>query len=49
MNMIGCRNKSSHTYNSETAGELAAAIHDAYIIEFRKLYERMKDYAEKNN
>jgi nucleotidyltransferase substrate binding protein (TIGR01987 family) len=46
MDMIESRNKSSHTYNSDTAQSLVSVILDSYIAEFRALYKRMKDYAE---
>jgi nucleotidyltransferase substrate binding protein (TIGR01987 family) len=46
MDMIESRNKSSHTYNSDTAQSLVSVILDCYIVEFRALYKRMKSYAE---
>lgn len=34
MAMIAARNKSSHTYNEKTAGEVAAAITSSFVKEF---------------
>jgi nucleotidyltransferase substrate binding protein (TIGR01987 family) len=44
MNMITSRNAVSHTYNVETAGEIAGAILNTYISEFRKLFQTMGRY-----
>jgi nucleotidyltransferase substrate binding protein (TIGR01987 family) len=41
MEMIESRNKSSHTYNADTADSIAKAILGSYIDEFRKLKEMM--------
>ncbi len=42
MEMIGSRNQSSHTYNIETAAEIAKAIDDRYWQAFRLFLEAME-------
>ena len=41
MNMINSRNKTSHTYNEETASEIAEQIINEYYSEFEKLSEKL--------
>ena len=41
MLMIKCRNRSSHTYNENTAREIAEAILGSFVAEFEKCLERM--------
>jgi len=36
MAMIQSRNLSSHTYNKQTVGEIAAAILNSFVAEFHK-------------
>jgi len=43
MQMIDSRIKTSHTYNQETADEIAAAILDTYFYLFKGLYKTMED------
>jgi nucleotidyltransferase substrate binding protein (TIGR01987 family) len=44
MDMISSRNATSHTYNVETADEIAGSVLEIYIFEFRKLFQTMKRY-----
>jgi nucleotidyltransferase substrate binding protein (TIGR01987 family) len=46
MNMIESRNKSSHTYNTDTAQAIVRLILDTYIGEFRKLNIRMQSFTD---
>jgi len=41
MDMIKSRNNTSHTYNEETADEIAKAIINDYYIEFEKLNKKL--------
>jgi nucleotidyltransferase substrate binding protein (TIGR01987 family) len=41
MNMIKSRNKTSHTYNEETAAEIVKSILDSYYDEFDKLRRKL--------
>ena len=41
MDMIKSRNNTSHTYNEETANEIAEAIINDYYNEFEKLNEKL--------
>ncbi len=43
MDMIQSRNNTSHTYNEETANEIAKAIIDNYYSEFEKLINKLND------
>ncbi len=43
MDMILSRNKSSHTYNEETADEIVNAILNNYYIEFNKLHQKLSE------
>ena len=43
MNMIESRSKTSHTYNEETADEIASAVLNRYYPMFRKLHETMSE------
>ena len=43
MDMIKNRNRSSHTYNQETANEISEAILLDYHNEFTKLYQKLFD------
>jgi nucleotidyltransferase substrate binding protein (TIGR01987 family) len=49
MNMIENRNKSSHTYNTDTAQAIVQLVLNSYIEEFRKLKIRMQSYMEAQN
>jgi nucleotidyltransferase substrate binding protein (TIGR01987 family) len=49
MNMINSRNESSHTYNTETADEIAGSIFNTYIFEFQKLTKTMGRYLPENS
>lgn len=40
MEMIQSRNKSTHTYESETAAEIAEAVTSVYVDEFAKFKEK---------
>lgn len=42
MDMIGSRNKTSHTYNEETADEIYAKIIHAYYPAFVEFYKNME-------
>jgi nucleotidyltransferase substrate binding protein (TIGR01987 family) len=46
MEMIKSRNETSHTYNIETANEIAALILNSYIGEYRRLAITMNKYLE---
>jgi nucleotidyltransferase substrate binding protein (TIGR01987 family) len=41
MEMIKSRNKTSHTYNAETAEEIATQIMQSYYAEFEQLSDRL--------
>ena|SRR5690606_10203757 len=43
MNMIKSRNETSHTYNEETANEIAAEIIDLYHPLFKKFQSKMEN------
>jgi nucleotidyltransferase substrate binding protein (TIGR01987 family) len=43
MAMIESRNRSSHTYNEKTANEIASAILDGFVAEFRKFQTRFEE------
>lgn len=43
MKMIKSRNESSHTYNEETADEIASLILDSYYAEFQQLKQRLTE------
>jgi nucleotidyltransferase substrate binding protein (TIGR01987 family) len=43
MDMIGSRNKTSHTYNKETADEIFEAIVNHYYEAFKQFQQKMKD------
>ena len=45
MDMIASRNASSHTYNEETAAEIAEKCVNLYCVEFQKLKERLEKEA----
>jgi nucleotidyltransferase substrate binding protein (TIGR01987 family) len=47
MEMIGSRNQSSHTYNLETAAEIARAIDARYWAAFRDLLDSMDARAQR--
>lgn len=52
MDMIQSRNKTSHTYNEETANEIVAAIEADYFAEFIKLratLTRLQEEEEEQN
>lgn len=52
MDMIQSRNKTSHTYDEETANEIASAIVENYFAEFIKLRDtltRLKEEEEEQN
>ena len=40
MAMIKSRNQTTHTYNEETAAEIAAAITSSYLAEFFEFQKR---------
>ena len=42
MDMIASRNKTSHTYNEETANEIYSKILDDYVAAFREFKENME-------
>ena len=42
MEMIKSRNKTSHTYNEETADEIATLIIESYYAEFEQLRTRLE-------
>lgn len=46
MATIASRNRSSHTYDEETANQLARAISDHYLTLFEELATRMKALAD---
>ena len=48
MDMIQSRNKSSHTYNEETADEIRDVILDIYYNEFVTLKKKLLEIKEKN-
>lgn len=43
MEMIASRNQTSHTYNEDTANEIAEAITSAYVAAFQKFLKRFTD------
>ena len=43
MAMIKSRNQTTHTYNEEIAGEIAAAITSSYLAEFEKFQKRFSE------
>ena len=47
MDMIKSRNKTSHTYNEETAKEIIELILNDYHIEFKKLYHKLFELKSK--
>ena len=47
MEMIRSRNQASHTYNLETAAEIARAIDERYWAAFRLLLDSMDDRAQR--
>ena len=46
MNMINSRNKTSHTYNEETANEIVAEIIEDYYFEFEKLSKKLTELSK---
>ncbi|MDR3110943.1 MAG: nucleotidyltransferase substrate binding protein [Planctomycetaceae bacterium] len=46
MQMITSRNRSSHTYDSVTADEIARLILDTYVFEFRTLQNKLAGDAQ---
>jgi len=52
MDMIGSRNKTSHTYNEETANEIYVKILEEYypaFLEFKKIMEEKKKTDRREN
>lgn len=47
MDMITSRNKTSHTYNEDTAGEILHAIIYNYYDEFKRLLEKLSELKSK--
>lgn len=47
MDMIKSRNRTSHTYNEETAKEIIDAILDKYHIEFKELHQKLSNLISK--
>ena len=47
MEMLRSRNQASHTYNLETAAEIARAIDERYWAAFRLLLDSMDDRAQR--
>jgi nucleotidyltransferase substrate binding protein (TIGR01987 family) len=47
MDMIQSRNQTTHTYNEDTAGEIARAIRQNYYRQFISLQKRFADLAQK--
>ena len=43
MDMIRSRNKTSHTYNEETASDIINAVVNDYFIEFDLLHQKLSD------
>lgn len=43
MDMIRSRNKTSHTYNEETASDIINAVVNDYFIEFNLLHQKLSD------
>jgi nucleotidyltransferase substrate binding protein (TIGR01987 family) len=48
MDMIKSRNDTSHTYNEETANEIAKAILNYYYSAFEKLFEKLTELKSKD-
>jgi nucleotidyltransferase substrate binding protein (TIGR01987 family) len=46
MDMLQSRNKTSHTYNEETAQEICRAVQNVYYPLFRKLNQKMGEISE---
>lgn len=44
MAMIKSRNQTTHTYNEETADEIATAITSSYLAEFEKFQKRFGEF-----
>ncbi len=44
MEMIQSRNRTSHSYNEETAEEIAQAIISSYLREFEKLLVKLREW-----
>lgn len=49
MDMIGSRNKTSHTYNEETADEIYGKILDDYYPAFLEFYDIMENKIKMND
>ena len=47
MDMIISRNKTSHTYNEETAAKISDSIINNYYIEFEKLHKKLSELKSK--
>jgi len=48
MEMIQSRNRTSHTYNEDTAKEIAEAILSSYVQQFEKLLAKFSELEKKN-
>lgn len=49
MNMIQSRNLTSHTYNEETAVQIATSIRKNYINDFRALLLKLEELLDENS
>ena len=48
MEMIQSRNRTSHTYNEDTAKEIAEAILSSYVQQFEKFLAKFSELEKKN-
>ncbi|MCI5120449.1 MAG: nucleotidyltransferase [Candidatus Electrothrix sp. AUS4] len=47
MDMIKSRNRTTHTYNEETANEISGTVISVYFDAFKKLHEKLEDFLKK--
>lgn len=47
MDMIKSRNRTTHTYNEETANEISRTVISVYFDAFKKLHEKLEGFFKK--
>ena len=47
MDMIQSRNRTTHTYNEETANEISRTVISVYFDAFKKLHEKLEGFLKK--
>ena len=47
MDMIKSRNRTTHTYNEETANEISRTVISVYFDAFKKLHEKLEGFLKK--